>query len=248
MKLSVCCIMKNEELFADLFIKSALQFADEIIITVDTKSTDGTKEIVSQYTHGKVRMYELNFGRWFRKAKQFVNDKATGDWIFNMDADEVIHENNAKIIKQVIEEAEKQGLDALHVEYLHFIYCFKWIDNTEPLHIGIHRLYRKYPDVVYVRENHTLPECKNWRAVGFTNKILVWHLGYLRGMEKIRERFDRNYHYSEIHIPYHQVMWRDRHYFGDYPTKEIDPNCIPKVIRDHFMMEIGGSSILQIKR
>ena len=48
--LSLCMIVKNEELFLDKCLSSVKDFIDEIII-VDTGSTDSTKDIALKYTN-----------------------------------------------------------------------------------------------------------------------------------------------------------------------------------------------------
>jgi cellulose synthase/poly-beta-1,6-N-acetylglucosamine synthase-like glycosyltransferase len=85
-RISVCMIVKNEEKSLDNCLKSIKDIADEIII-VDTGSTDRTVEAAKRYTD------KIYFHPWedsFSKARNQVLAYAACDWIFQIDADEVL--------------------------------------------------------------------------------------------------------------------------------------------------------------
>ena len=63
------------------------QFADEIII-VDTGSMDSTKEIAKPYTE---KIYDYVWNDDFSEARNFSFSKANMDYIFWLDADDVIN-------------------------------------------------------------------------------------------------------------------------------------------------------------
>ena len=76
---------------------------DEIIV-VDTGSTDKTKEIASRFTD---KIYDFKWVDDFSAARNFSFEKATCDYIFSADADEVLDEENREqfaILKQVLDE------------------------------------------------------------------------------------------------------------------------------------------------
>lgn len=99
--ISACLIVKNEEKVLKRCLECVKVFADEIII-VDTGSTDNTKKIASEYTD---KIYDFNWINDFSAARNESFSKATMDYIYVADADEVIDtENIHKILelKQVI--------------------------------------------------------------------------------------------------------------------------------------------------
>ncbi len=90
MTISVCMIVKNEEKVLARCLEPLKQVADEIVIA-DTGSTDGTKEIAGKYTD---KIYDFKWTGDFSDARNFVFSKATGDYIYSADADEVLDSVN----------------------------------------------------------------------------------------------------------------------------------------------------------
>lgn len=86
MKLSVCMIVKNEELTLRRILSQIVSFADEIII-VDTGSVDSTKSIAFEYTD---KVYDFKWVDDFSLARNFAFDKAVGDYLMWLDADDYI--------------------------------------------------------------------------------------------------------------------------------------------------------------
>lgn len=90
MKFSLCMIVKNEAMTLRNCLDSLKGLMDEMII-VDTGSTDDTKGIAAQYTSN---IYDYEWQDDFAAARNFAFSKATGDYIYSADADEVIDEEN----------------------------------------------------------------------------------------------------------------------------------------------------------
>lgn len=83
-------IVKNEEKVLARCLESIADLMDEIII-VDTGSTDSTKEIAYRYTD---RIYDFEWTGNFSDARNFSFSKATKDYIYCADADEVLDDEN----------------------------------------------------------------------------------------------------------------------------------------------------------
>ena len=84
--ISVCMIVKNEEAQLRACLDSIKPIADEIVI-VDTGSTDCTKAIAAEYTD---LIYDFPWIDDFAAARNFAFSKATKDYIYTADADEVV--------------------------------------------------------------------------------------------------------------------------------------------------------------
>ena len=88
--ISACMIVKNEEKVLARCLDSLKGIWDELII-VDTGSTDGTKEIAARYTD---KIYDFKWIDDFSAARNFAMDKATCDYIYTPDADEILDDDN----------------------------------------------------------------------------------------------------------------------------------------------------------
>ena len=90
MTISVCMIVKNEERVLARCLDSLSGLYDELII-VDTGSTDSTKHIAEKYTD---KIFEFTWVNDFSAARNFAFSKATMEYIYSADADEVLNEEN----------------------------------------------------------------------------------------------------------------------------------------------------------
>lgn len=99
--ISLCMIVKNEEPILARCLDSVADLVEEIII-VDTGSTDATKEIAARYTD---KIYDFKWIDDFSAARNFAFSKASMDYIYSADADEVLDEENRhryKILKETL--------------------------------------------------------------------------------------------------------------------------------------------------
>jgi glycosyltransferase involved in cell wall biosynthesis len=87
MKISACLIVKNEENTLGRCLDSVRDHVDEIVV-VDTGSRDRTREVARRYAP---RVLDFPWRHDFATARQFSFDHATGDWVFWLDADDVVH-------------------------------------------------------------------------------------------------------------------------------------------------------------
>ena len=90
MKISLAMIVKNEEANLADCLASAADLVDEIVV-VDTGSTDRTKE-VAQRIHARV--FDFPWIDDFAAARNASLEHATGDWIFWLDADDRLDQEN----------------------------------------------------------------------------------------------------------------------------------------------------------
>lgn len=97
--ISLCMIVKNEEKILARCLDSLKDLMDEIII-IDTGSTDSTKEIAARYTD---KIYDFEWVDDFSAARNFSFSKATKDYIYAADADEVLDFENHERFRQLKE-------------------------------------------------------------------------------------------------------------------------------------------------
>ena len=89
-KISSIIIARDEENNIRRCIESQLNCIDEIILLVDNRTTDKTLEIANSYSRVKCELIKwLGYGG----TKQYAVSLAKNEWIFWIDADEVITTN-----------------------------------------------------------------------------------------------------------------------------------------------------------
>ena len=111
MTLSVCFIVRDEEEVICRALNSCAQFADEIIIT-DTGSKDKTVEIAKKFTD---KVYFFEWIDDFSAARNFCFDKASGDYVMWMDADDIVSYDDAKKIRALVDGG---GFDMAYLLYV----------------------------------------------------------------------------------------------------------------------------------
>jgi (heptosyl)LPS beta-1,4-glucosyltransferase len=97
LKLSSIIIAKNEENNISRCLQSLIDCVDEIIVIVDTGSTDKTLEIVKSFP--LVKYFELKW-KGYSKTKQEAVSLTSNDWILWIDADEVL---TGELQKELVE-------------------------------------------------------------------------------------------------------------------------------------------------
>lgn len=105
-KLSVVLATRNEENNIADCIDSFKEIADEIVI-VDESSEDRTREIAERMG---AKVYKTDHEPIFHITKQKALDKATGEWILQLDADERVTPELAGEIREVIELSDEDIL------------------------------------------------------------------------------------------------------------------------------------------
>ena len=105
-RISVVLAVYNEEDNLSSCLESIRDLADEIVI-VDGGSVDRTLDIAQQF---KAKIIKSNNPPNFHINKNKAIDAASGNWILQLDADEVVTEGLAEEIKKVIsKESEING-------------------------------------------------------------------------------------------------------------------------------------------
>ncbi|HLO97997.1 MAG TPA: glycosyltransferase [Fimbriimonas sp.] len=200
--ISLCMIVKNEERVLDQCLESAKPFFNEIII-VDTGSTDRTKEIAK--SHG-VNLIESTWPDSFAEARNESLSHATGDWIFWLDADDVLPLQSGEAILhaainatqditgfvvpvQFVEEGPGAGTKVDHVK---LIRNFSGISFEGRIHEQVLTSIRQYGGEI-VRLN-----------------AVVLHAGYDTSPEGQARKRQRDWHLLNLDLqdrPEHPFVW-----------------------------------------
>ena len=114
--ISVCMIVKDEGMRLARCLDSLTCIADEIII-VDTGSKDDTKEVAARYTD---KIFDFPWINDFAAARNFAFSKATCDYVYSADADEVIDKVNQYRFAQ-IKQVLLPEIDVVQMKYINMM-------------------------------------------------------------------------------------------------------------------------------
>lgn len=164
MKISLCMIVKNEEKILRNCLDSLKELVEEMII-VDTGSTDKTKEIAKEYTP---YVYEYAWTNDFAAARNFAFSKATGDYIYSADADEIIDEENRlkfKAMKKVL---------LPEIEIVQMIYVTEQLNHPTENFVKDYRpkLFKRLREFTWIDPIH---ETVNTSPVIYNSDIEIIH-------------------------------------------------------------------------
>lgn len=142
-------------------IKSILPIVDEFVISVgDGDEDDTTREQIAAINDPKVRIIDTVWEeKYFKKGiinsiqTDIAKNACRGDWLFYLQADEVVHEKYLPIIKARCEQLE----DNTDVEGLLFKYKHFWGDY-EHYHAG-HGWYQHEIRIIRNR-----PDIHSWQS------------------------------------------------------------------------------------
>jgi glycosyltransferase involved in cell wall biosynthesis len=126
--ISVIIITRNEQERLERTLES-VAWADEIVI-VDSGSTDRTEEIARRYTDRFFAMPWEGYG----VQKQRALERATGDWVLSIDADEAVSPELRRSIEQSVRETG--GAAGFRME-LHTEFLGAWLGSR-----GWHREWK----------------------------------------------------------------------------------------------------------
>lgn len=94
--ISLCMIVRDEEKVLARALDGVKDCVDEIVI-VDTGSRDNTKRIAERYTD---RIFDFEWCDDFAAARNFSFSKAEGEYILWLDADDIVTEENARLLNE----------------------------------------------------------------------------------------------------------------------------------------------------
>ncbi|MBT2287719.1 glycosyltransferase [Paenibacillus albidus] len=211
-RLSLCMIVKNEEKWLRVCLESVKDVVDEIII-VDTGSTDGTRKIAAEL--GAV-IYDFNWNDSFAEARNYGLDRATGDWILWLDADEEIERSERDYLRDIL-TAEDEC-------YLGCIQLVNYYGSSPPDYNRSHLMnqYRLFRNDPKLRFRGAIHEQLDVEGLNLTQRsilalpVTLHHYGYMEEAVEVKGKKERNLYLleKELEVEGHDP-WLDYHYASE---------------------------------
>ncbi len=197
--LSLCMVVKNEELLIENALSNAREFVDEIIV-VDTGSSDKTPKLAKKFG-AKVIYYKWDGS--LGKARNEYLKLAKSEWIIVLDGDERIATRDWKKINKLIKDQKVLGYNLLCRDYtrnLNLLYSWHPNDAQYPYEQKIskcpgyfsYKIFRIFRNRDFIRYEegysvHTNPlkSLSQEQAKKIKDSdITVHNFQYLKGQEK----------------------------------------------------------------
>lgn len=163
--ISLCMIVKNEEAVLARCLDSVAGLMDEIII-VDTGSQDGTKQAAARYTD---RIYDFEWTEDFSAARNFAFSRATKEYIYSADADEVLDEQNRERFLQ-LKKTLLPEVEIVQMKYgnqLQFGTVYNFDEEYRP------KLFKRLRPFVWEEKVH---EAVRLAPLVYDSEVVITHL------------------------------------------------------------------------
>lgn len=216
MKISGFTFIKNaDKLFIPIkeSVLSILPIVDEFIIAVgDNDEDDKTSEIIQSIGSEKITAIKTVWDQHnykkntiFAQQTDIAKEACSGDWLFYIQGDEVIHQNSYdNILKACKDNFENKSIEGLIFDYLHF-----WGDFNH-YHYS-HSWYKK--EVRIIRNNPNIHSWKDAQSFRYYDQFSGSFEDYQSNVNRklnVKEVGERIFHYGYSRPP--EVM--------SYKTKE----------------------------
>jgi tetratricopeptide (TPR) repeat protein len=164
-------IVKNEEANLPACLLSAADLFDEIVV-VDTGSSDQTKEVARQFG---AKVFDFPWVDSFAAARNESLAHAMGEWIFWLDADDRLDEENRDKLKRVFANLKDEN-----AAYAMKCRCLPDPDTGTATVVDHVRLFRNRPEIRWRYRVHeqVLPAIRRLGGEVRAADVVIQHVGY----------------------------------------------------------------------
>ncbi|MDR2752157.1 MAG: glycosyltransferase [Clostridiales bacterium] len=209
MEISLCMIVKDEEDKLSTCLDSVKDLVDEINI-IDTGSTDKTIEIASRYTD---RIFTFEWINDFSAARNFSFSKATKDYIFWLDADDVIAEEDRQKFK-ALKESLDPAVDIVFMTYKY--YCIQ-ASNLVFTHMR-ERILKRSANFTWEGAVHEHVKKDDERILGHVSDVVITH-----NRLDTKQSLQRNADIVKGVIESGKATFREKYYYAMNLKREGKP-------------------------
>jgi glycosyltransferase involved in cell wall biosynthesis len=206
MTLSLCTIAYDEEAFIEGMLRSVEALVDEVVIGIDSRTSDRTMEIVAA-SPCPTTVIHFNWLDDFAYARNLTIDAAQGDWILHLDADERLTPAGAAAVREILDVASPEPTEqsVLGIAFMLANYdldgALRSVFPTAP------RLFRRRPEIRYHRRVHEvpvwMPDPDQGEVVLIGGDVAIAHFGYAPDIYDQRHKSERNLRLLKLQVAEH---------------------------------------------
>ncbi|MFH2000978.1 MAG: glycosyltransferase family 2 protein [Planctomycetota bacterium] len=181
---SACLIVRDEEKNLAECLDSLRHVVDEIIV-VDTGSRDRTADVARA---GGAQVFHFPWQDDFAQARNVALDKAKGDWILVLDADERLSSDGYASFREPLRNPERWGYTVTLVNLL----------EDRSSEVLLLRIFRNLPEIYYTGMIHERVDLSIMDATGDIRNALgmhpakIFHTGYQEQIKKEKKKDERD--------------------------------------------------------
>jgi len=199
MKISYAVTVCNEVIEIQRLLGFLLEHKrpdDEVVVLFDSKNgTTEVREILKHYSQlGWYQWHALEFDNHFADWKNKLTSLCEGDYIFNIDADEIPHEKLIEVLPEILEENTEcdvimvprvntvEGLTQEHIQKWGWRVNEKgWVNWPDEQW----RIYKNKPEIKWVNKVHErLDGFKHYTAMPDVEYFALYHPKNIERQEK----------------------------------------------------------------
>lgn len=195
-------------------IQSILPIVDEFVVALgDCDEDDKTREIINSINSPKIKIIDTKwdiekFPDGMENAHQtdIAKETCSGDWLFYLQADEVVHEKYHETIKNRCKELlNNTEIEALLFNYIHFYGDYKHYLNSHGWYAQEIRIIRNNKDIHSFRSAQSFRRIPDFDGKSYRKKegsiklkvakvdAYIYHYGWVRPpkfMQKKKKALD----------------------------------------------------------
>lgn len=204
MKVSACTFLRNGQILGYPFvesIRSVLPIVDEFVIAVG-QGDDDTLAILQSLNEPKLRLIETVWndnmrvkGYVYGQQKMIAQFACTGEWIFYLEGDEVVHENDLPLIQASMQRyRDDPEVEALIFDYLHFY-------GNANTYLWSPGWYRRAPRIIKASVRSYAPDGLFWLVLASNKRgrypkaahtgATLYHYGWVRSEAQMNLKASR---------------------------------------------------------
>src|SRR4029079_16299415 len=194
-QISLCMIVRNEEANLPACLATVAGLVQETVI-VDTGSSDRTREIARS---AGAKVVDFPWIDDFSAARNEALRHATGAWIFSLDADDRLDEENRRKAGQLFAALPSAAAPGMPMAYL--MQCSSRLQpgNSAATMVDQVRLFCNHPQIRWEYRTHEQIMASIQRLGGVIQRsdVVIEHTGYYDTVQR-RAKAERNLRFLEL--------------------------------------------------
>jgi hypothetical protein len=265
MKISGCTFIRNGVTLGYPFIESIkclLMICDEVVVAVSANNADNTLQLIKELNDPKLIIIETTWnnnmqvgGYVYGQQKMTAQFNCSGDWVFYLECDEIIHQDDIPMIKAKLHYyLADPKVEAIAFKYYHFYGTPNLIANSP-------RWYKSEARIIKNNIRSYAPDGLFWVVLTtnkkgrYPNAILlncyIYHYGHTRLAKYMSTKNKQVAHYwkQEVHqdfLHYGNIDPKTLNKFtGHHPTIMNDwlQNCAEKSLQLNHQYKLTSRDI-----